>query len=409
MRRTLFSRGRRREGHGDKSGWLMAVAIACLAQLAGTDTVAQAQTSDRKVLVFRAPAAALTQKTVENFRKLVNDSLRTPDEKSQLLQALAEIERKNGAVTADDLAMLSKTFPDNAKNKMIIESVPPDELALEIQAQALRLLTNQPAKEEAIANWVATRILDDRSRLCTATLIGPRVLLTAAHCILAGNRFILELDKKPFELACERHPAYAERGFRAQFDYGLCRAAEDFPRTITTPPSKFKLGEKPEGQIVDLKFDRLSLDRRHAVPDSRDINSRWPLLSGYGCSDRQASKPDGRLRAGYARITFYGDLRLVTGSPQRDDSAIICQGDSGGAAYRLISRRGDSPNPDDRSPYGPRVIIGINSANILERNLSFLAKTSAPAFVQFFHTWRRRMGNPKVCGIDADIDHLCHP
>jgi hypothetical protein len=75
----------------------------------------------------------------------------------------------------------------------------------------------------------------------------------------------------------------------------------------------------------------------------------------------------------------------------------------GGAAYRL-------QRPDD--PFGRRVIVAVNSANILQNSqvgdFSYLPKTSVPAFKSFFWQWKRAMGNPMVCGVDRTIEPRCH-
>jgi hypothetical protein len=226
-------------------------------------------------------------------------------------------------------------------------------------------------------------------------MIGPRVLLTAAHCVPPFADMKVEVNDEVWLLDCERHPAYARYGFRLLFDYALCLAYEAFPTEIELDGDP-----KLKSKRVPLIFERISLDPRDALP-APDPRSRWVLVGGYGCSYFEVWQPVGTLTIGFARIAFNDELGLITGIPGRNDSYVICQGDSGGGAYRLKSK------DEDRN--GPRVLIGINRANLEGFNQSFLAKTSSPAFVQFFHSWRRRNGNPKVCGIDKDIEDRCHP
>jgi hypothetical protein len=226
-------------------------------------------------------------------------------------------------------------------------------------------------------------------------------MLTAAHCVPYVYDFAIQLSQDPkaekWQLSCERHPAYADQGFGANFDYALCLTPKDLPREIDILPVD---GDKGDGPTkVTLLFEQLSLDPADLNIVFRREDSHWLLLSGYGCTDPSQKQLDNRLRAGFARMSFNGPIRLITGSPFRNDSAVLCSGDSGGGAYRVKTR-------DD--PYGARVIVGVNSAFAWESHRSYLAKTSAPAFIRFFRLWRQRWGNPKVCGVDGDMGNLCH-
>lgn len=137
------------------------------------------------------------------------------------------------------------------------------------------------------------------------------------------------------------------------------------------------------------------------MPNWLNLEARKILLVGYGCVNPfEPVPPDGYLRQGFAHISVNGPVRLITGTPQITNDRILCRGDSGGAAYR--AKKVDAV-------YEQRVIIGVNSANLLSYRQSFLAKTSAPAFVRFFHQWRNSHNHPKVCGLDADIAQLCNP
>lgn len=256
------------------------------------------------------------------------------------------------------------------------------------------LLNGKPDQTPITEKWPFTVRADFLSHgtFCTATMIGPRVLLTAAHCISNLPRGPLPMHLNIYDRTanCRYHPSFRLQGFAFQFDYALC------------------LIDRPIDVIADgvpnaLKFERLSLDARDSNFRYGDQASRYFVLVGYGCTtyDQKLSEKRG-LSGGYTRVDLFTPLRMRSGVRGSRDNAILCAGDSGGAVYRLA---------DLKNPYGPRTIVAVNSANIVQGgrvgDYSFLARTSAPAFVTFFRQWKRDMGNPKVCGVDRDIDALC--
>jgi len=222
-------------------------------------------------------------------------------------------------------------------------------------------------------------------------------------------------DQRPvyrhIDVACEAHPRYRRQGPWARLDYALCLLSEEFPDKMPllqptsdrAPTANDPISYSWKEALV--RFERLSLDARDAYYRLGDERSRWVLLAGMGCTDRNLSiraEGIGQLSEGLSLITQRDLLRLTAGAQGRRDSATICQGDSGGAAFRVLTA--------DR--HGPRRIIAINSTNIViagrVQQVSFLIKTSAPPFVEFFRSWRRRHNEPKVCGIDIEIDDRCH-
>lgn len=111
---------------------------------------------------------------------------------------------------------------------------------------------------------------------CTATLVGPVTMLTAAHCVDTGQGTAtlpgtVTFGEETFESSCEMHPRYAaaelgaEGGVRNRYDYALCELthASDDPR-----------------RTVDLTV--VAPDN---VDTASDVASRRILLTGYGCTD----------------------------------------------------------------------------------------------------------------------------
>lgn len=347
------------------------------------------------------------------------------------------------------------------------------------------------AGREDPANWSATLYIQQSGFRCTATLIGPRVLLTAAHCLRTGASRVIGVGDQKLELICAPHPSFRWSGLGTLLDYALCHLSEDFPRQIEVSPGvrtehveaalatarrEGLLSERhilrleghvngragagdddaalealsdgisaldvirnktidPKGTLatfarrlvleqifevlaknldarvngnrlvksVIVQFERLSVDRLNGRLGSGVRYARRVLLSGYGCVEPDGTGGnDGQLRAGLGRVSHFGSLWLAIGRPGVRESATLCQGDSGGAAYRLL----------DDDAYGRRVVVGVNARNLRRGrsilNQSFVAKTSSRSFVAFLNQWRRSWGFPSICGVDRHIDDLCH-
>lgn len=321
------------------------------------------------------------------------------------------------------------------------------------------------------ADWLGTLLIDQQGLRCTATAIGPRVILTAAHCLERGTRLQIKVDSQAEAIGvdCTLHPGYYPYRRGKLFDYALCHTSEELPRFVTVrnelsladlkdvldhaevlhlaqaielrqkvvPLIKNSADVMPEllqlkllaanGTLdvskeymlkllewieksrelyreVQVKLERLSIERADGVYRFRDPDARRLLLAGYGCTEArdQSGGNDGNLRWGFARISGFGSTWLAVGSEGRGDSSLLCAGDSGGPAFRVLGEKPDST----------RRIVAINAYNLLTsggavRTPSYAAKTSNPAFVRFLRLWRYQMGNPLICGLDEVSGKRC--
>jgi hypothetical protein len=209
-----------------------------------------------------------------------------------------------------------------------------------------------PARPE---DWPSTYVFDGRLN-CTATAVGPRAILTAAHCV--DDRAVGELPVgatgSVIRVTCRHHTLF--RRTRTA-DFALCLAGADLPRT----------------GFEFISADLAVLARETPVQ-----------LVGYGCTD------EGR-RFG----TLYEGPTYVTDNPSRGSlftktagGAAVCEGDSGGAAYVVREER--------------RVIIGVNARGDFSRESS-LATTATWQFVEWAQAWSRQTG-AGICGLSATVD-----
>lgn len=256
---------------------------------------------------------------------------------------------------------------------------------------------------------------------CTATLIGPRVLLTAAHCAdrrqpavaalsmqgmrdprIAGAGGSLRLNdgRPPIAIRCTLAPAYLRSDHQARTvrnfdDYALC----ELDRAPPVPAE--------------------TIDQRAApVAPGQTL-----MLAGYGCDRRDPASgailPSPQtiepvLQVGVNRISGQWDNAVlargrvpVPGAPVGPDQALICPGDSGGAAFAgVVLASGDDPLVRRLGGDPGWRVVAVNSAvgftaeqwQRLQRGArepaglgvemqSYLAPLSDPDFRSFLADW----------------------
>jgi hypothetical protein len=229
--------------------------------------------------------------------------------------------------------------------------------------------------------WQATMLSEDSG--CTVTAVGPLALLTAAHCLKYSTIITIVVGQTERTATCELSGVYSDQydrtpqptladWERASADYALCRISDGGP------------GLKPD------KFETISNAPVLSVND--DIR-----IIGYGCNGTTLlSGGGGVLREGTARINRlpqgannYIELR----ADGAQSNAIVCPGDSGGAAYW--------PTSNDE-----RKIIGINSRTGLKSDrktlsgTSFISSLDTVTGIDFTLAWAKKH-NVQVCGVWA--------
>ena len=254
---------------------------------------------------------------------------------------------------------------------------------------------------------VGKQILADGSTapiFCTATLVGPGVILTAAHCLDGGpgrnlaTTAELDIGGSTFTVNCTVAPGYREAVDRRTWhgskprvpqDYALCR--------FTTPNSA------PD-DLADLSYEVVDV-ATSIVPGNA------VLLTGFGCSEISIDTIGVVRTAGFDNKFRVGDARAAatTSGAQSQDpyfltivsdarQPTLCPGDSGGPLLTGASAK---------SQTSPRRVRGLNSsvgrvngaANPIIF-VSYIAPLATSDFRSFKDEWYKKNTDTFICGID---------
>lgn len=234
------------------------------------------------------------------------------------------------------------------------------------------------------SDWPASAV----AKSCTATLIGPQVLLTAAHCVGNGSTVTVRNAGLPdFTGVCTRHSKWSLQNLSP--DVALC---------LMAPMAR-----------TGLFFESIQLDSTHVASGKRLI------LGGYGCTDldKQEDEIPPLFRIGPAVVAIApgGSAtwpQWLTTQPAKTGSlSFACPGDSGGAAYRI-------PAAGIRGVVG--VISAVNDDKLAaDYKATYIAALASNEIRNFIQKWvadtaTKTVDNKpvRICGVDL-FDLPCRP
>jgi hypothetical protein len=232
-----------------------------------------------------------------------------------------------------------------------------------------RLIINA-AQQSNPRDWPATFYVDSETQICTSTVVGPRVIITAAHCIASdpspgGTPGTVLSGTDSIKIHCLRDPTFAADPTQLSRDIAVCISdSQDIPI--------------PYGG----GYERVSFDAALPAPNQA------VRLIGYGCRRVLGGGAVGELWDGVS----YRQADGGGASIELRRGAAACFGDSGGATYLET----DSLR---------RVIVGVVvKSNLIDQ--TFMAPVGPDKKNGFFN---EKTAQVLVCGRDPVLNPRCHP
>lgn len=182
-------------------------------------------------------------------------------------------------------------------------------------------------------------------RLCTGTLIGPDLLLTAAHCVAEGDnvKAVVHFADAEQRRRCEAAMSRKE--------YIRCTRLElqNIKNAKVKHHPQYKPGER-DNDIALLTFPTSFSDRRFARVNVANVFS-LVTLAGYGRTDLPKAVNDVNQQNYLLEVGWHKGHAIPTGtvvswyvSGLGDAQSGACEGDSGGPVY-AGRWRGNEPQP----------------------------------------------------------------
>jgi|GEM_PF-5481192 len=183
--------------------------------------------------------------------------------------------------------------------------------------------------------------LKEGTASCTATVVGKRILLTAAHCVEDGKTMSVQLTAAPrnqaIPVAAISHPSYKKDG---KTDLALILLKSDVPDGVVV--AEMATAETP------LKLKQLLVSYGYGTYEVVDEEYLFGIIKN------KERRNDKRLRKAAFTLVAAKDTGAIGDLPFDADllitvaeGASLCQGDSGGPTFLPIKNKA--------------TVIGVNS------------------------------------------------
>jgi V8-like Glu-specific endopeptidase len=203
---------------------------------------------------------------------------------------------------------------------------------------------------------------------CTATVVGKRALLTAAHCVANGSTAKFDAAGSSYQAKCIHHPEYTTPAACSSGPSTSPSCTADIAMCLVT------------ADVANIKYEVVQTDPKKITVGMKAV------LVGYGCL-KPGGTESGVLYVGTSNI----DSVSSAPSPTFDNNFIIfskpalaCPGDSGAGNF------------DDGS-LTTRTVIGVTSRSDA-RVYTSLVQTSDKRIASFMTTWAKN-NSADICGV----------
>ena len=229
-----------------------------------------------------------------------------------------------------------------------------------VKAFESKLINGTIVDKAAYPAIVRLRESGSEKHRCTATIVGKRAIITAAHC--------------------------ADEGEELEFDVnGTTYQAVAHPSELFKPDDE--LNPSDHDIAILIATTDIAGVRPYSIQGKAYINSQIQIF-GYGCYAYSfdpingGASFDGNLRTGYSTVTNFEGYDMVS-----KYGAALCFGDSGGPAFV-------------NSLYGGLIIVGINSKGDIA-TINYNTRTDSETSQNYFQKIINEY-NVDICGININ-------
>jgi len=234
--------------------------------------------------------------------------------------------------------------------------------------------------EATTADWPASLYVTfstpGGTAACTAALIGPEVMLTAAHCVpvQGGVTFKYKGQPKSYVATCTQHPQYVSNADPSA-DYALCkldRKFAEFPGFLYETVDTAAMASRLNQTVVLTGFGCVSDISGAGPPDGK-------YRIGTNVIDQTSASP---VNPAFGAALYAGSQDNNLFTLDDPELANLCPGDSGGPA--LVASTAD---------FKKRVLVGVNSrvfyrdATRTTYGASLVSSTGTSEFIDWAKKW----------------------